>query len=235
MNQTARQARAMSRRVPRDRVLYIELTEFIMNTDPVVRQGEHSADIPNAGAPAPAGAPLELIAASLRRERRRTGLSLTEVARRAGIAKSTLSQLESGTGNPSLETLWAICVALDAPFSRLLDPPRPRVQVIRAGEGPTVSAAQADYQATLLAACPPGARRDVYRISAEPGCARESQPHMPGVVEHVVLSVGRALVGVAGEPVELGPGDYVCYPADLPHVFEALEPGTRAVVVSEHI
>src|ERR1700736_6640553 len=99
----------------------------------------------------PAGqakAPLELIAASLRRERHRSGLSLTEVARRAGIAKSTLSQLESGTGNPSLETLWALCVALDAPFSRLLDPPRPQTQVIRADEGPTVAAAQADYQAT---------------------------------------------------------------------------------------
>ena len=181
------------------------------------------------------GAPLELIAASLRRERRRTGLSLTEVARRAGIAKSTLSQLESGAGNPSLETLWAICVALDAPFSRLLDPPRPHVQVIRADEGPTVSAAQANYQATLLAACPPGARRDVYRIAAEPGQARASDPHMPGVVEHVVLSAGRALVGVAGEPAELGPGDYICYPGDLPHVFEALEPRTLAVLVSEHL
>src|SRR6202522_2360081 len=151
MNQTARQARAMSRRVPPDRVLYIELTEFIMNTDPGVRQSERMGDMPNAGAPAPAGAPLELIAASLRRERRRTGLTLTEVARRAGIAKSTLSQLESGTGNPSLEPLWAICVALDAPFARLLDPPRPHVQVIRADEGPTVAAVQADYQATLLA------------------------------------------------------------------------------------
>ena len=231
-----------------------------MNSDPVVRQSERSTDLPNpaagpAGRPATSatsgapgasgasaasaasgasGAPLELIAASLRRERRRTGLSLTEVARRAGIAKSTLSQLESGAGNPSLETLWAICVALDAPFSRLLDPPRPHVQVIRADEGPTVSAAQANYQATLLAACPPGARRDVYRIAAEPGQARASDPHMPGVVEHVVLSAGRALVGVAGEPVELAPGDYICYPGDLPHVFEALEPRTLAVLVSEH-
>ncbi|MGH3285889.1 MAG: helix-turn-helix domain-containing protein [Streptosporangiaceae bacterium] len=180
------------------------------------------------------GAPLELIAASLRRERRRTGLSLTEVARRAGIAKSTLSQLESGTGNPSLETLWAICVALDAPFSRLLDPPRPHVLLIRADEGPTVSAAHANYQATLLAACPPGARRDVYRIAAEPGQPRESEAHMPGVIEHVVLSAGRALVGVAGEPVELGAGDYICYPADIRHVFQALTPGTLAVLVSEH-
>jgi transcriptional regulator with XRE-family HTH domain len=179
-------------------------------------------------------APLEVIAASLRRERRRSGLSLTEVARRAGIAKSTLSQLESGTGNPSLETLWAICVALDAPFSRLLEPPRPHTEVIRADEGPTVAAAEADYQATLLAACPPGARRDVYRIQAEPGHARASEPHMPGVVEHVVIGAGRALAGVAGEAAELGPGDYIRYPGDVPHVFEALEPGTRAVLVSEH-
>jgi len=147
-----------------------------------------------AGQPAgQAKAPLELIAASLRRERHRSGLSLTEVARRAGIAKSTLSQLESGTGNPSLETLWAICVALDAPFSRLLDPPQPHILLIRADEGPTVSAAEADYQATLLAACPSGARRDVYRIQAEPGHARASEPHMPGVVEHVVIGAGRAL------------------------------------------
>src|ERR1700745_2397315 len=94
-------------------------------------------------------APLEVIAASLRRERRRTGLSLTEVARRAGIAKSTLSQLESGTGNPSVETLWAICVALDVPFSRLVAPPRPPIQVIRADEGPTVDAAGGGYLATL--------------------------------------------------------------------------------------
>jgi transcriptional regulator with XRE-family HTH domain len=181
----------------------------------------------------PPQAPQELIAAALRRERRRSGLSLTEVARRAGIAKSTLSQLESGTGNPSIETLWALCVALDTPFSRLLDPPRPAVQVIRAGEGPTVAAARADYQATLLTACPPGARRDVYRITAEPGPGRLSDPHMPGVVEHAVLSAGRALVGLADSPVELAPGDYVCYPADVPHVFQALEPGTSAVLINE--
>ncbi len=181
-----------------------------------------------------AKAPLELIAASLRRERHRAGLSLTEVARRAGIAKSTLSQLESGTGNPSLETLWAICVALDAPFSRLLDPPQPHILLMRAHEGPTVAAAEADYQATLLAACPPGARRDVYRIQAEPGHARASEPHMPGVVEHVVIGAGRALVGVASEPTELGPGDYLRYPGDVPHVFEALEAQTQAVLVSEH-
>jgi len=180
-------------------------------------------------------APHEAIAASLRRERRRAGLSLTEVARRAGIAKSTLSQLESGSGNPSVETLWAICVVLEVPFSRLLDPPRPAITVIRAGEGPTFFAAKASYQATLLSACPPGARRDLFRVVAEPGPAKISDPHLPGTVEYVVLSAGRALVGLASDPVELGPGDYISYPADVEHTFQSLEPATEAVLLNEYV
>lgn len=182
-----------------------------------------------------ATAPLDKIAGSLQRERRRAGLSLAEVARRAGIAKSTLSQLESGTGNPSIETLWALSVTLDVPFARLVDPPVPRTQVIRAGQGPAVASEQADYVVTVLSVCPPTARRDIYLVRAEPGTPRAADPHMPGVVEHVVLATGRAMVGATDEPVELRPGDYVAYPGDAPHVFEALEPETAAVLVSEHV
>src|SRR3954471_15960087 len=90
-------------------------------------------------------APLMTIARALRRERERTGMSLTELARNAGIAKSTLSQLESGTGNPSVETLWALSVALDVPFARLVEPPTASVQVIRAGQGPAVYSERSSY------------------------------------------------------------------------------------------
>ncbi|OLF14450.1 transcriptional regulator [Actinophytocola xinjiangensis] len=180
------------------------------------------------------GAPLEVIARSLRRERERAGLSLTELARRAGIAKSTLSQLESASGNPSVETLWALGVALDVPFSRLVEPARPRVQVVRAGEGPAVHSERADWVVTLLASCPPNARRDLYLITSEPGAVKESDPHMPGVVEHVVICSGRARLGPVETPVEAGPGDYVAYPGDVEHIFEALEPDTVVVMLSEH-
>jgi transcriptional regulator with XRE-family HTH domain len=181
------------------------------------------------------GAPLDFIAASLRRERARAGLSLTEVARRAGLAKSTLSQLESGSGNPSVETLWALGVALGVPFSRLVEPDLREVKVIRAGKGPTVFAEHSDYACTLLSASPSSARRDVYLVQGEPGVPRRSDPHMNGVVEHIVLCAGRARIGVADDPVELSPGDYICYPGDVPHIFEALEPGTFGVEISEYV
>lgn len=177
--------------------------------------------------------PRDLAAAGLIRERARLGLSLSETARRAGIAKSTLSQLESGEGNPSVETLWAICSALEIPFSRLMDPPQVRSQVIRAGQGSRFSAESADYIATLLAVCPPRARRDIFLVTAEPGSAKASDLHPAGTIEHVVISSGSALVGPAGSPVKLNPGDYMSYAGDEPHVFEALEPGTSAVLISE--
>jgi len=180
-------------------------------------------------------APLAVIAAALHRERTRAGLSIAELGRRSGVAKSTVSQLESGAGNPSLETLWALATALDIPFSRLVDVRRPPVQLIRAGEGPVLSAEQATYFATLLASCPPNARRDIYLIAAEPGPGRESKPHSPGVVEHVIIGRGRALVGPLDELTEIGPGDYLAYPGDAPHLFRALEDGTVAVLVSEHV
>jgi transcriptional regulator with XRE-family HTH domain len=182
----------------------------------------------------PSRRPLDWIAASLRRERTRAGLSLSELAKRAGIAKSTLSQLEAASGNPSVETLWALGVALGVPFSALVEPPSPSVQVIRAGEGPTVASERADFAATLLSASPPGVRRDLYHLRVEPGPVRESEPHIPGSVEHLIVSTGRVKAGPRGEQVELGPGDYMTCRGDVPHSYEALAPGTTFVLVMQH-
>jgi transcriptional regulator with XRE-family HTH domain len=174
------------------------------------------------------------IAAALRSERERAALSLTELARRAGIAKSTLSQLESGVGNPSVETLWALGVALGVPFSRLVEPVPPAVRVIRAGQGPRFQSEQSAFTGTLLAAGAPGTRRDVYGVELEPGPARQAEPHLPGTVEHLIVAQGRMLAGPAGAPVELAPGDYAAFPGDAPHTYQALRPGTWAILVMEH-
>ena len=54
----------------------------------------------------------DMLAANLRRARVERGLSLSEVSRRSSIGKSTLSQLEAGTGNPTIETVFSLSRAL---------------------------------------------------------------------------------------------------------------------------
>lgn len=178
--------------------------------------------------------PLATIATALRRERQRVGISLGELARRAGVAKSTLSQLESGNGNPSVETVWALAVGLGVPFSRLVEPLVPAVRVVRAGQGTGLRSDKSDFVGTLLAAGAPHTRRDLYVLDMEPGSPRHAEPHIPGSVEHVVVAAGRVRTGPESDPVDLGPGDYMAFPGDVPHMYEALEPGSWVVLVMEH-
>lgn len=188
--------------------------------------------MPESTSPTPSG-PVGLIAGNLRAERARSGLSLSAVTRLANISKSTLSQLEAGQGNPSVETLWAIAVALDIPFSRLVAAPRDPMRVIRADERTAIESESSNYAAALLA---PGAheRRDLYVVSLEPGNPRLSEPHSRGAVEHVVVSAGSIRIGPTGQEVELRTGDYVTYAGDVAHTCVALEPGTWIVLVMEH-
>ncbi len=179
--------------------------------------------------------PLDWIAAALRRERVvRAGLSLSELAKRAGIAKSTLSQLEAAGGNPSMETLWALAVALGVPFSALVEPPAPRVQVIRAGEGPTVRSDRSSYVATLLSASP---RRAARPLRGGPGAGDGAGlgPAHAGDGGARRGERGTVSAGPEGEEVELGVGDYMAYRGDVPHRYEALEPGTKFVLIMQHV
>lgn len=177
---------------------------------------------------------LDLLALAIKRERQQAGLSVTELAKRAGVAKSTLSQLESGIGNPSIETLWSLAMAMGLQVTRFFEQPHQHLRVIRANEGTTAYDETARYAATLLADCPAGLQRDIYRLNVQPGEPRLSKPHLPGTIEHVVLCTGSAKVGPAHDPVLLNAGDYISYSAHLPHLFQALEVDTTAVMVIEH-
>lgn len=52
------------------------------------------------------------IAGNIRGFREKRGLTLTGLAELTGIGKSTLSNLERGSGNPTIETLWRLAQVL---------------------------------------------------------------------------------------------------------------------------
>src|SRR5262249_52241249 len=155
--------------------------------------------------------------------------------RRCGPPHARLPDARYGSVNPPLEALGSRRLALRGQQRGLTAPPRRDIHLIRAGEGVVMHAERDPYEAAMLASCPPGARRDIYRVTAKPGTAHLARPHTLGTVEHLILGTGRVLAGPDGEAVELGPGDYIRYPGDVPHVFEALSPDTAGIIVMEHV
>ena len=171
------------------------------------------------------------VGGNIRRLRVRAGLSLRELAALAEVSTSTLSVIEAGGGNPGVETLVSIAGALGVPFSDLVLPHAPDVQVQRADEGVVVEAAGADFTSRLVVAERSRSVTEVYEATMEPGDVYRAEPHLPGVTESVLVVRGRMRVGPLENPVELGPGDRATFAADQVHSYEALARGTRMVMV----
>ncbi|UJR82828.1 helix-turn-helix domain-containing protein [Sandaracinus amylolyticus] len=171
------------------------------------------------------------LGAALRRAREAKGLTVSELARRSGIAKATLSELEAGRANPTLETLWALAVPLEVSLGELVDPPAPSMTVVRATEGTKVRGVA--VVGRLIDAFESGGMR-CEMFEAEVLQKRQESPaHARGVVEHLVCTSGRLRVGPVDAPVDLGPGDYVRMSPTWPHVYQGLRRGTRMVLLMQ--
>jgi transcriptional regulator with XRE-family HTH domain len=81
---------------------------------------------------APISTALSLVGPRLRKVREQRGVTLTEVAARTGISKSTLSRLENGQRKPSLELLLPLAQLYRVPLDDLVGAPEvgdPRIRL----------------------------------------------------------------------------------------------------------
>jgi transcriptional regulator with XRE-family HTH domain len=174
--------------------------------------------------------PAARIAASLRTLRQRQGLSVAQLAERSGIARATVTKLEAGQGNPTIDTLYALADVLGAALGDLIDEPSARVEVIRAGEGTQVRGA---VTARLLDRVHGRALAELYEVVFATW-TRRAGPHPAGVTESLILTSGRLRAGPAAQPVELWAGDFVRFPGDVPHLYQAIGEPARGILVMSH-
>ncbi|MFB9905935.1 helix-turn-helix domain-containing protein [Allokutzneria oryzae] len=174
----------------------------------------------------------QVLAANLRALRERRGLSLSELARRSDIAKGTLSQLESGTGNPTIETVFSLSNALEVPVSSLLTERVAQDVVLIRSAGLDVLSGDAVDLRMLRRMDVTDTVFELYDQRVRPGETQRSTGH-PGR-EHTVVTSGFLRVGPAEAPYTLGPGDYVCFSAQQPHLYEAVDGPVTSVLLLEY-
>ncbi|MFI7382695.1 helix-turn-helix domain-containing protein [Streptomyces sp. NPDC049813] len=148
--------------------------------------------------------------------RARRGLSLSELARRSGVGKGTLSELEGGSRNPTLETLYALTTALGTPLSAVLDDPPADVRGGGGGvSGTAVTAVLLERYEDAQAAT------DVFRVTIAGGATQDSAAHVPHTTESLMVLSGTAVVGLPEAPQTAGPGAHAHWRADAPHRYAA--------------
>lgn len=163
------------------------------------------------------------IGSALRAHRLAQGLSVAEMARACGLSRTILTRIESGGGNPSIETLWRASRALNIPLGALLaEDSAPRIRHIPARTGHPLHA-DSGMNAWLVHAEGREHRSELYEIELPAGTDQRTGAHLPGTEEVLLCVSGRARIGLLGEEVEVGPGEAVWFVADRDHHYVALE------------
>lgn len=185
----------------------------------------HSAHSPSVAPPVREEAPLiGRIGPLIARERNGRGLSIEQLAKRAGVSAGLLSQLERGIGNPSLDTLAGLAGALSVPIGSFFQGPEAgdtnavihpetRKRLVLSDRGLT-------YQ--LLVPDTSGALAMLY-IELPPGFSNASTPFVHPGEEAVYVLRGRITLHTGSRAYELGEGDSIRFAPALSHWYETFE------------
>ncbi|WP_327657103.1 helix-turn-helix domain-containing protein [Streptomyces sp. NBC_00483] len=154
------------------------------------------------------------IGASIRAARREAQLTLTQLAKEAGVSQPFLSQAENGKLMPSVINLHRIAQALNTTAHEILERgARPAVRVVRATEGRSYPLGP---DATVRFCVGRNRLMDCNEVMAGPHSAAESATTHQG--EEFVYVIDGSIRMVIGESEHLlGAGDTVYYAATVPH------------------
>jgi transcriptional regulator with XRE-family HTH domain len=164
--------------------------------------------------------PQQVLAANLRRLRIARRLSLSELARATGMSKATLSSVESGRSNPTIETLAALAAALRVSLAELLEePPFGEVRIVRQARGGLLDRLEEDGI-------------ELSERAWEPRQVDEPEPGPTGSRAGIYVLEGKLIAGPVERVTELSHGDYASFPIDVPHVYETGRAAARGLILT---
>ena len=172
----------------------------------------------------------DALARNLRRLRAARGLTLDELARRAGISRSMLIQIEQQRVNPTLATLVRLGQALDVGLAELVELGRQRrVRVISRDDVVELWSSPGGGSGRLLVGSDQLDHIEFWDWRLEPGDVHRAEAHAAGTAEIIHVLDGELALEVDGESHAVSASDSVIFSADADHSYG--NKGTRPLRV----
>ena len=141
----------------------------------------------------------DALARNVRRLRGERALTLDELAKRAGISRSMLIQIEQKRVNPTLATLVRIAQALDVGLAELVElGSTRRVRVIARDDVAELWTSPGGGSGRLLVGSDQLDHIEFWDWRLEPGDMHEAEAHVPGTAEIIHVLEGGLIVGDDG-------------------------------------
>lgn len=165
------------------------------------------------------------IGRNLKRLRQERNLNINQLAELCGVSGVMLSQIEKGSANPTINTIWKIANGLKLPYTVLLEPPQETASVIIPDEAEMQYSP--DGNCRVFCYCPVSQQRkyEIFSLEIEPGKTYHSPGHPPRSRELIVVSEGEINLRVGEQDYFLEKGGALAFSAGVPHAYH--NPGAQ--------
>jgi len=169
------------------------------------------------------GERLELLAShladNLKYLRERRGWTQAQLANLAEVPRSTLANIETGAGNPTLLVLSGLAAACQVSMEELLSPPQGLGRLIPSAEIPQETRGTR-VKAVIRKLLPdPIPGMEIDRMEVPSGGRIRGVPHRAGTREYLCCERGQIILYAGGERYCLEEGDVCAFRGDLPHSY----------------
>ncbi len=159
------------------------------------------------------------LAQNIQTLRKSNAMSQAKLAEVAGVPRTTISHIESGTANPSLDNLCKISAALNVNIEELLAQPRHEVVLIKAKEIPSQN--KAGGRVIVKKLMPDKIRGiAIDQIQLEANSTLPGHPHLPGTKEYLMAIKGEMEVYIEGIKYCVKKGDVLAFKGDQRHSYK---------------
>jgi DNA-binding XRE family transcriptional regulator len=179
---------------------------------------------------------MQIVSRRIQAKRRARQLSLDQLARRAGVSKGMLVQIERGATNPSIGTLCKVAAALGASIAELVDAAgEPRTPVVPAPMPRVLWNGPHGGTATLLVGTTGPDMLELWTWELRPGERYDAIAHPAGTQELVHVTFGRLGLSIDAVSFVVASGRSASAVTDRPHSYECVgrRPVRFTMVVSE--
>jgi transcriptional regulator with XRE-family HTH domain len=174
----------------------------------------------------------DALARNMRRLRGERGLTLEELAKRAGISRSMLIQIEQQRVNPTLAILVRLAQALDVGLAQLVElGSRRRVRVISRDDVAELWTSPGGGSGRLLVGSDQLDHIEFWDWLLEPGDVHTAEAHAAGTAEIIHVLDGDLVLEVDGESHAAAAGESIVFAADADHSYGNSGTGPLRVVM----
>lgn len=166
----------------------------------------------------------------LRTVRERKGYTLKDVATKAEVSESLVSQIERNKVSPSIDTLLLIADTLDIDHEYLFSDYRQKrqVSIVRKNLRGTIRLDKvAFHQLSINDGISKDSAIEAFLLEVDPGGEKGDREYGHAGMEFGIILEGQAELIYGNETYTLAEGDSIYFPSDMPHLFK--NPGEKTL------